>query len=154
MKNSTLNKIALVAVVGVTISVVLSHKKPEPDRLTPPVASAAPIIPVAVKGDSKCEADRGERDSQSPTFDVASCGYCGDGVCQKEFETPVTCFADCHCGNGQIDTNQPVARFEVINVNGKEVYALHPDPDHPVPSITESCTQNTPNYCAVDCTNK
>lgn len=40
----------------------------------------APPLPPLVKGDAKCELDRGEGDFKSVDYDPASCGRCGDSI--------------------------------------------------------------------------
>jgi hypothetical protein len=117
------------------------------DRLPPPAPvvekKAAPECVPPVKGDGKCELEKGEHDSSSKNFDPASCGYCGDAIAQ-EWETIEACPVDFACGNGKVDRNVVYGAF-IAPAEGEGVYKLG------TITVTESCREKDENYCSADC---
>jgi hypothetical protein len=93
-----------------------------------------------VSGDGKCELEKGEGDPKSKTFDMKSCGFCGDDV-RQDWESAQTCPADFHCPNGAVDNG---TAYEAYVAEGAKL----------VPStisVTETCTEKSPLFCAADC---
>ncbi|VVC04125.1 Uncharacterised protein [Candidatus Bilamarchaeum dharawalense] len=125
--------------------------------------------PPPVKGDKKCELDKGEGDHRSPNYDEASCGRCGDGkvgaleipsvdtpfdkarlsgevdVTPKTAQ-PEVCLADTHCGNGKVDRNvETGVLVPVTRPDGTTSY------EYASVTVNESCNKRAPNYCEADC---
>lgn len=105
-----------------------------PPQVTPACPAGQGCVTPPRTGDSVCEVLKGEDYPPGPTFDQASCGYCGDGIIQltasqrtandpavgqvferegkryqfvteRSTETAQNCPADAHCGNGVADKN-------------------------------------------------
>ncbi len=146
----------------VTAAVMFRSCSPhvEPPQPCPPAPVCAP---APVKGDGRCEIDKGEHDPQSPTFDPQSCGYCGDNIAQAweiarpgdqprealpPGVRPVVCPRDFACGNGTVDRDVEFAVM-VPAQPGSDVYK------YDVVRYTESCNANESRagvtYCATDC---
>lgn len=78
------------AVIGVSVFALSQMKDCPGSRTERPAVTAQADAgadscyeePAPVKGDGLCEVSKGEADHRSPTFDVVSCGYCGDHVIQ------------------------------------------------------------------------
>jgi hypothetical protein len=151
----------------VTAAIMFRACGPSGGQDHPQQCPPAPVCaPAPVKGDNRCEVDKGEHDPSSPTFDPASCGYCGDGIAQPwEVRAPgdepaqplpagvrpVVCPADLACGNGQVDRD---VEFAVLTPaqQGSDIYK------YDVLRYTETCRQNDSRpgvtYCAADCGNE
>ncbi len=154
-------------VTSIALATVLRTCSPhvEPPQPTPnPPAVVCPSAPV--RGDGRCEFEKGEHDPSSPTYDEASCGRCGDGTPQDwEIPSPgaqprvalppgvrpMVCPADFACGNGQIDRDLEFAVVMPVQ-NGSPTYK------HDVLRYTETCNQNESRpgmtYCEADCGNQ
>lgn len=155
------------AVVGIGVAAVAAallfqkcSSQGGQDRPAPPPCVQCESAPV--KGDNRCEVEKGEHDPLSPTWDPQSCGYCGDGN-RQPFEISsrdpraaqaqpasgprlVVCDADFHyCGNGRKDD---AAQYAVMvppeSDGGLWSFGLSDRP-------AESCRRGAENYCEADC---
>ncbi len=138
----------------------------EPPQQAPPQQVACPSAPV--RGDGRCEFEKGEHDQASPTYDEQSCGRCGDGIAQ-DWEIPapgaalrqgvtlppgvrpVVCPADFACGNNQLDSDLEFAVVVPVQ-SGSTSYK------YDVQRYTETCNPNETRpgmtYCQADCGNQ
>lgn len=138
---------ATVATAALVAAMVFQRCGGEPQVEGPvtecPPAATCPAAPV--KGDSNCELEKGEHDMWSQNWDPESCGYCGDRQ-QQEWETPQTCPVDFACGDGEVQRRAKVYGAVVRTEEGEtSTYSLG-TVEH-----TESCQQNSPNFCEADC---
>src|SRR4029453_7436113 len=92
------------AVASVAALLLMGKCMTEPPRPCPPCATCPPAVAAPVKGDGRCEIEKGEHDPSSPNWDPASCGFCGDGTHENQtWETIENCPVDFTCGNGRVE---------------------------------------------------
>lgn len=103
--------------------------------------SPEPIIEGPVRGDGKCERDKGEGDRLSLNHAPEDCGYCGDGIQQPE-ENAKNCDVDFYCGNGKRDRNTVYFGY-VKQKDGSLVHGMI--------RRTDQCNPRKPNFCKADC---
>jgi len=126
--------------VGVTaVAIALAS----PESCCMGARSPEPLLeaPAAVRGDGKCERDKGEGDRLSSNFAPEDCGYCGDGIQQPE-ENEKNCDVDFYCGNGRRDRNTVYFGF-VKQKDGSLVHGMI--------RRTDQCNPRKPNFCKADC---
>jgi len=141
-KKLTMGKYAAAAALGIALGVtgfkacsVLLERTP-----AHPPAQSVNARNYPRKGDGRCEASRGEANPDSSIFDLASCGYCGDGIPQQ-WETPAACPVDFTCGNGRLESHEIFSAYRLQE--GRLVLSKR--------EVTESCLDRSPLYCARDC---
>ncbi len=141
-----------VGTVAVAALLLFGRGKPAPEPIQCPPQQPVAAEAAPVRGDNRCELDKGEADPRSANWDPASCGFCGDGIAQP-WEQPSTaqpsdprkyvCDVDFHCGNGRVDRNQAYTGL-VQRSDGAFEFGSVP--------VNESCNpQEAAIYCAADC---
>ncbi len=139
-------------------------------HIEPPQPAPQVVCPSApVRGDGRCEFEKGEHDPASPTYDENSCGRCGDGIAQ-DWEIPapgvqprvqlppgvhaVVCPADFACGNGTVERESDHVEFAVV----VPVQAGSTTYKYDVRQYAETCNPNDSRpgvtYCEADCGNQ
>ncbi|MBU0532539.1 hypothetical protein KKB44_03530, partial [Candidatus Micrarchaeota archaeon] len=120
------------------------RSEPETPTIEAPAEVPAPVGPV--RGDGRCEVDKGEHDPFSPTFDAEACGFCGDDVCNAAMgETAVTCLVDCHCGDGVEQNRVATGTYVEVSTDDGITYKFDSV------TVDESCRTNSDRYCEADC---